>query len=97
MNATQPILADRIEATISAASQLEGDYIMSNTPSHIAYVVTQPRKGTDDKAFWRSVGSVWPHGKGDGFDLVIVDQLAVSGRITCRAVKDKPVEQQDVE
>ena len=36
---------------------------MSNRPSHIAYVVTQPRKGTDDKPFWRSVGSVWPHTK----------------------------------
>ena len=65
---------------------------MSNGPSHIAYVVTQSRKGTDDKPFWRSVGSIWPHGKGDGFDLVIHDQLAVSGRIVCRAVKDKPVE-----
>jgi hypothetical protein len=93
MNATRTILADRIEATISAASQREGDYIMSNGPSHIAYVVTQPRKGTDDKPFWRSVGSIWPHGKGDGFDLVIHDQLAVSGRVVCRVVKDKPAEQ----
>ena len=66
---------------------------MSNGPSHIAYVVTQPRKGTDDKPFWRSVGSIWPHGKGDGFDLVIHDQLAVSGRIVCRAVKDKPADE----
>jgi hypothetical protein len=93
MNATRPILAGRIEATLSAASQPEGDYIMSNGPTHIAYVVTQPRKGTDDKPFWRSVGSIWPHGKGDGFDLVINEQIAVSGRIVCRAVKDKPAEQ----
>ena len=62
-------------------------------PTHIAYVVTQPRKGTEDEPFWRSVGAVWPHNKGEGFDLIIHDQLAVSGRIVCRIVKDKPTEQ----
>ena len=52
-------------------------------PSHIAYVVTQPQKGSDEKPFWHSVGRVWPHGKGNGFDLVIHDQFTVSGRIVC--------------
>jgi hypothetical protein len=66
--------------------------IMSK-PSHIAYVVTQPEPGSDAKPFWRSVGAIWPHSKGDGFDLVLHDQLSVSGRIVCRAAKDKPAEQ----
>jgi hypothetical protein len=51
-------------------------------PSHIAYVVNK----TDDedrKDFWRPVGAVWPHKNGNGFDVVIYDQIAVSGRIVC--------------
>jgi hypothetical protein len=57
-------------------------------PSHIAYVVKQPKEGTDKKAVWHAVGAVWPHGKGGGFDVVIHDQLSVSGRITCTVPKD---------
>ena len=59
----------------------------TNKPSHIAYVVT-PVKGSD-KSIWRSVGAVWPHGNGKGFDVVIHDQLSVSGRIVCTEPKDK--------
>ena len=93
MNATRPILADRIEATISAASQLEGDYIMSK-PSHIAYVVVQPPEGSDKKAAWHPVGAVWPHSKGNGFDLVIPPGVTLSGRITCTERKEKAEEEQ---
>jgi hypothetical protein len=32
--------------------------------------------------------SGWPHSKGDGFDVVIDEQISVTGRITCRAAKD---------
>ena len=61
------------------------------TPSHIAYVVTEPKgEGTDRKAIWREVGAVWPHRNGNGFDLVIHDQLAVSGRIVCTERREKP-------
>jgi hypothetical protein len=60
---------------------------MTSKPSHIAYVVT-PTKDADKK-IWRSVGAVWPHGKGNGFDLVINDQLSVSGRIVCTEPKEK--------
>jgi hypothetical protein len=38
---------------------------------------------------WRSVGAVWPHKNGNGFDVVIHDQLAVSGRIVCTEPKEK--------
>ena len=38
---------------------------------------------------WRRVGAVWPHSKGGGgFDLVIDDQLSVTGRIVCTEPKD---------
>jgi hypothetical protein len=59
-------------------------------PSHTAYVVAETREGAQKKAFWREVGSVWPHKNGAGFDLVIFDQLAVSGRIVCTERKEKP-------
>jgi hypothetical protein len=65
------------------------------TPSHIAYIVTQPRKGATERPFWRPIGAVWAHTKGDGFDLVIHDQIAVSGRIVCRPAKDRPAEPAD--
>ena len=67
-------------------------------PSHIAYVVNQPKAkegGETPKPFWRPVGAVFQHGKGNGFDLVIYDQIAVSGRITCTVPKDdKPATEQ---
>jgi hypothetical protein len=47
-------------------------------PTHIAYVVADPKEGTDRKAKWREIGAVWPHKSGTGFDLVIYDQLSVS-------------------
>ncbi len=59
-------------------------------PSHIAYTVTEPKDGSDRKKIWRRVGSVWPHKNGPGFDLVIDEQLAVSGRIVCTEPKEKP-------
>ena len=59
-----------------------------NKPSHIAYVVTETSEGRQKKAYWREVGSVWPHKNGSGFDLVIHDQLAVSGRIVITERKD---------
>jgi hypothetical protein len=55
-------------------------------PSHIAYVVNKKEPG-DAKGFWRPVGAVFQHRDG-GFDVVIHDQLAVSGRIVCRMTKD---------
>ena len=60
-------------------------------PSHIAYVVNDPKEGSDRKAMWRAVGAVWPHKKpgSTGFDLVIHDQIAVSGRIVCTEAKDR--------
>jgi len=60
-------------------------------PTHIAYVVNEPKpkEGEDRKPLWRPVGAVFAHNKGDGFDLVIHDQLAVSGRIVCTVPKDK--------
>lgn len=58
-------------------------------PSHIAYVVSkQNQAGRDD--IWRQVGAVWPHKNGNGFDLVIHEQVSVAGRIVCTERKDKP-------
>jgi hypothetical protein len=59
-------------------------------PTHTAYVVKNPKEGSELPAQWREVGAVWQHKKGGGFDLVIFDQLAVSGRITCVERKAKP-------
>lgn len=61
-------------------------------PTHIAYVVTDPKEGSDRKATWREVGAVWHHKSGNGFDLVLADQISVSGRIVCTERKDKASE-----
>lgn len=66
---------------------------MSNKPSHIAYVISEPKEDSDRKPIWREVGAIWPHKNGKGFDLVVVDQLSVSGRIVCTEHKEKPAEQ----
>jgi hypothetical protein len=58
-------------------------------PTYIAYVVTEPKDGTDRKAQWHQVGAIWPHSKGNGFDLVIPPGVTLSGRIVCTERKDK--------
>jgi hypothetical protein len=60
---------------------------MSNGPTHIAYVVTD--LGTDKKAVWHRVGSVFPHKNGNGFDVVIPAGISVSGRIVCTEPKEQ--------
>jgi hypothetical protein len=61
---------------------------MSNKPSHIAYVVSDPQE-PDGKAQWHQVAAVWPHRTGNGFDLVIPPGVTLSGRIVCRPPKAK--------
>ena len=41
------------------------------------------------QSYWRAVGAVWPHKNGEGFDVVIHEQISVSGRITCTVPKDE--------
>jgi uncharacterized protein (UPF0335 family) len=65
---------------------------MSNSkPTHLAYVVIPPKEGRekDKKSIWRKVGAVWPHTKGNGFDVVIDEQISVAGRIVCTEAKEK--------
>ena len=56
---------------------------MSIKPTHSAYIVVEPKEGTDRKATWHEVGAVWPHKNGEGFDLLIPPGLSVTGRIVC--------------
>jgi hypothetical protein len=58
-------------------------------PSHIAYVVNESKEDDEREAFWRPVGVVWPHKNGNGFDVVISDQISVTGRIVCTERKNK--------
>jgi hypothetical protein len=67
----------------------EGVNTMSKKPSHRAFVVSQPKDGSDQKGFWHEIGVVWPHNSGKGFDVVIHDGISVSGRIVCREPKEK--------
>jgi len=59
---------------------------MAKKPTHRAYLV--PATESDKKAHWIEVGAVWPHGKGDGFDLVMPPGLSVSGRVVCMPVTE---------
>jgi hypothetical protein len=56
-------------------------------PTHTAYIVIDPKEGSEKKAKWVEVGAVWPHKKGEGFDVVIPPGLSVSGRIVCMPPK----------
>ena len=61
---------------------------MSKSPSHRVYVVSTPKK-PGEKGFWHEVGSVWPHSKGSGFDVVLYEGISVHGRIVCTEPKQK--------
>jgi len=58
-------------------------------PTHLDYVVTDPKEGQSKKAVWHRVGAVWPHRNGKGFDLVIPDGISVGGRIVCTEPKQE--------
>jgi hypothetical protein len=58
-------------------------------PTHIAYVVTNPKEGSEKDAVWNKVGAVWPHKNGNGFDLVIPEGISLSGRIVITERKEK--------
>ena len=62
---------------------------MSTKPTHTAYVVIDPKEGSDRKAQWIEVGAVWPHRNGQGFDLVIPEGISLSGRIVCRERREQ--------
>ena len=55
---------------------------------HTAYVVSEPKEGSDKKPVWREIGAIWPHKNGAGFDLALIDQISVSGRIVCSERKE---------
>ena len=61
---------------------------MNMKPTHTAYIVVEPKEGSDRKAQWHKIGAIWPHKSGKGFDLVIPTGLSVSGRIVCTEPKD---------
>jgi hypothetical protein len=58
-------------------------------PSHTAWVVKNGREGSNEKSQWHPVGAVWMHKSGGGFDLVLADQISVSGRIVCVVRKEQ--------
>lgn len=61
---------------------------MSTKPTHHAYIVVDPKEGSDKKPQWIKVGAVWPHkNAGGGFDLVIPEGISLTGRIVCRPPK----------
>ena len=64
---------------------------MSSKPKYNAFVVSTPKKA-GEKSFWADVGSVWPHKKGSGFDLVIHEGVSVHGRIVCIERKENDPE-----
>ena len=59
----------------------------SKSPTHTAYVVIDPKEGSDKKAQWFEIGTVWSHNDGSGFDVMIPPGVTVAGRIVCRKRK----------
>ena len=62
---------------------------MAKQPTHRAYLVPESEPDATKKPHWTEVGAIWPHGKGGGFDLVLVPGLGVSGRVVCMPVTTK--------
>jgi hypothetical protein len=46
----------------------------SNTPSHRVYAVTKSGK----QRYWNTIGAVWPHADGEGFNVKL-DYLPLNG------------------
>jgi hypothetical protein len=52
---------------------------MSNRPSHYASVVVQPNPGSDKKALWHRVGTVWPPARTELPGREEAEQAAILG------------------
>ena len=57
----------------------------SKAPTHVAYQVRDREGG---KGFWTRIGSAWPHGDGEGFNIQI-EAVPLDGRITLRVASEK--------
>jgi len=69
---------------------------MSKKPSHYAHVVSAPKKA-GEKGYWTRIGSVFPHQNGQGFDIVLAEGLAATGRIVCTERKEPEAEEAEAE
>lgn len=52
-----------------------------------AYVVEDYKQNGEEKQFWTRVGTAFQHKDGEGFDVVLRQNLSVSGRIVLRVQK----------
>ena len=66
---------------------------MSKTPSHRAYVVKKRPANADGSPndFWMSVGSLWPHEDGKGWNLQLDALPTGDGKLVIRVISEKPV------
>ena len=62
-------------------------------PTHRAYIVRNytDKDGTE-RSHWTDIGGVWPHKKGNGFDVALI-ALPLDGRLSIRLDKPKPAAQ----
>lgn len=60
----------------------------SKQPTHTAYVVADAKEGSEKKAQWFEIATVWSHSDGNGFDVVIPPGVTVSSRIVIRKRKE---------
>lgn len=67
---------------------------MSNKPTHSAFQVREYEAGGQKKSFWTKIGSVWPHGDGQGFKVKL-DCLPLDGEIVIRPVKERGDDEAD--
>jgi hypothetical protein len=66
------------------------------SPSHIAYVVTEPANGAgpDSRAVWRECGALFPQKSGKGWLLVLHPQISVCGRLVITERKERPAREE---
>lgn len=63
----------------------------TNRPTHTLWMV----EGEDKNATWTELGALWPHAKGDGFNLNLKVLPNVPGaRLVILRRKDKQAEQE---
>lgn len=55
----------------------------TKAPTHNVYVVDDSR----DRSYWTKVGGAWKHSDGEGFNIIIVPGISVSGRLVIRERK----------
>jgi hypothetical protein len=67
---------------------------MAGTDRLDVFVTRKYKDGKEEKTYFTKVGAMWPHKKGDGFNIIL-EALPITGELVCFPPKEKEDKQEE--